>query len=89
MQLGCGQVSATTTFNTISLPYSPTDGGRESPFPAQSLQVRAIVFPFNYLYMKEYCILQLLSFLRHFATEALGSSGKGLCAATAQQCDLG
>lgn len=89
VRLGFGQVSEVTTFNTLSFPYSPTDGGRESPFPAQSLQVRAVVFPFNYLQMKDYCILQFLSFLRHFATEALRSSGKALCAATAHQCNLG
>lgn len=77
------------TFNTLSFPHSPTDGGRESPFPVQGLQATAVVFPFNYLYMKDYCILQVLSFLRQFAAAALQSSGKALCAATARQCNLG
>jgi len=71
------------TFNVLSFPHLPTDGGRETPFPVQSLQATEVVFPFNYPYMKDYCTLQLLSFLRQFAAEALQSSGTAFCAATA------
>lgn len=86
---GLGRSLQMRTFNVLSFPSSPTDGGRESPFPVQSLQATAVVFPFNYLYMKDCCILQHLSFLRQFAAAALQSFGKALYAATARQRNLG
>lgn len=81
---GLGTSLLMRTFRVLSFPSSPTDGGRGSPFPAQSLWATAVVFPFNCLYMKDYCILQHLFFLRQLAAAAaaLQSSGKA-CAATA------
>lgn len=44
VQLGWGQLSLMTTFNTLSFPYSPTDGGRGSPFPAQAFRLEQLYF---------------------------------------------
>lgn len=68
---GLGKSLPMRTSSVLSFHSSPTDGVRGSPFPAQSLQATAVVFPFNYLYMKDYCILQHLFFLRQFAAVAL------------------
>lgn len=67
---GLGRSLPMQTSSVLSFHSSPTDGVRGSPFPAQSLQATAVVFPFNYLYVKDYCILQHLFLLRQLAAVA-------------------